>query len=616
MRLSRVRIRNFRCYQSEASLTVEDLTVIVGRNDSGKSAMLDALGMFFGEYTPDADDACILGDKTDMTVICEFDQLPDSLLIDANSKIDPTSEWLLNKRGLLEIHRVFNGALQKPKLMRTFLVAQHPTAENYNDLLYLKNSELKKRADQLNVNLVMVDQRVNSEIRQAIWASASDLYSEEIEIDIEKEDAKKIWAILSKQLPLFALFHSDRKSTDQDEEAQDPLKKAVEEALQAREAELESLSAYVRDQVIEIARVTVEKLREMDPTLAQELNPRFSKPNWAKVFGISLTDDSQVPVNKRGSGVRRLILLNFFRAKAEKRLTDGDAQRIVYAIEEPENSQHPRNQRILLAALRELSEQPGCQVIFTTHTPVLIRDVPLVSLKYVTTDDMGVRCVLENESEVYNSIAHSLGVIADHDVKLFIGVEGVNDINFLCNIAEILLAGGEDVLDLRSLESQGRVVFIPVGGSNLALWTHRLAELHRPELHIYDRDEQPPKDSAHQSAVDKLVARGATAFLTGKREMENYIHRDAISAALGVALTFGDFDDVPDMVAEALHANGDGKTPWSALDKEKKHKKLSNVKRRLNTEAVEAMTPELLTDIDPQNDVRGWLAEMCRLYKL
>lgn len=615
MKLKKVRLRNFRCYQAETSIDFEDLTAFVGRNDSGKSTILDALGMFFGEYSPDADDACIHGDKTDMTVICEFADLPNSLLIDANRRVSPADEWLLNDRGFLEIHRVFNGALQKPKLTRTFLVARHPAAQSYADLLYLKNRDLKNRAQELGVDVNRVDQRVNSELRQAIWRSCPELDPREQEIDIEKEDAKKIWVALSKQLPVFALFHSDRKSTDQDEEAQDPLKKAVDEALQAQGAALDTLTAFVRDQVLGIARATVEKLREMDPTLAQELNPRFAKPNWGKVFGISLTDDSQIPVNKRGSGVRRLILLNFFRAKAERRLDTADAPGVVYAIEEPETSQHPKNQRILLAALRELSEQPGCQVIFTTHTPVLVRNVPLDSLKHVTADETGSRTVLQNASDTYQDIATSLGVIPDHDVRLFIGVEGVNDIDFLCNISDILRAGGEGVLDLRTLEDQGRVVFIPVGGSNLVLWTHRLANLNRPEFHLYDRDEQPPQVSSHQTAVDAIIARGATAVLTGKREMENYLHPDAVATSLGVRLAYTDFDDVPGIVAEAVHIAGGGQGQWNALDEAKKRKKVSRAKRRLNTEAASAMTPELLTAVDPQGDVRGWLNSIRRLYE-
>jgi hypothetical protein len=97
--------------------------------------------------------------------------------------------------------------------------------------------------------------------------------------------------------------------------------------------------------------------------------------------------------------------------------------------------------------------------------------------------------------------------------------------------------------------------------------------------------------------------------------MENYLHRDAIAASLGVNLAYADFDDVPDMVAESIHAAGGGQDPWNVLDEEKKRKKISRAKRRLNTEAVAAMTPALLTASDPQNDVRGWLTEIRRLYE-
>lgn len=615
MKLKKIRIRNFRCFDHETIIDFEDFTALVGRNDIGKSAILDALGLFFDEYSLDADDGCITGDKSDIGIVCEFSDLPSEFVIDADFRITPTEEHILNERGYLEIHRIFNGSLQKPKLSRTFLVAQHPSADQYADLLYLKNKELKARATELGVDLQNVDQRVNSAIRQAIWHSANDLNIQEKEIDIEKEDAKKIWITLSKQLPLFALFHSDRKSSDQDEEAQSPLKSAVDEALQAQEDSLNAITNFVRDRVMEIARTTVEKLREMDPSLAQELNPRFTKPNWAKVFGISLTDDSQIPVNKRGSGVRRLILLNFFRAQAEKRLANSEAPGIIYAIEEPETSQHPNNQKLLLSALRELTEQPGCQVIITTHTPVLTRDLPLSSLKFVSRDDRGCRIVHQGEDITYRNIAHSLGVIPDHNVRIFVGVEGVNDIDFLRGISKILNVAGEDVLDLGELEAEGKLIFIPLGGSNLSLWTHRLSGLNRPEFHLFDRDDQPPIRSRHQDTVDAIKLRGATALLTGKREMENYLHVDAIHEPIGVTIHSNDFDDVPQLVAEQIHTGSGSTIPWVNLDGDKKKKKISSVKRRLNTEAVLRMTPLRLTDSDPNSEVRSWLAEIRRLYE-
>lgn len=615
MKLKRVRIRNFRCFDRETAVDLEDFTAFIGRNDVGKSAVLEALGLFFGEYTLESDDGSVYGDKSDIAVICEFSGLPAEFVIDADFKVTPTGEYIVNSRGNLEIHRIFNGALQKPKPTRTFLVAYHPSTDRFADLLYLKNSELKARAHELGIDLTNVDQRINSALRRAIWQFAPNLLFHEQEIDIEKEDAKRIWTVLSKQLPIYVLFHSDRKSSDQDEEAQNPLKSAVEEALVAQEETLNQITNFVRDRVLEIARATVEKLHEMDPALAQELNPRFSKPNWAKVFGISLTDDSQIPVNKRGSGVRRLILLNFFRAQAERRLANSDAPGIIYAIEEPETSQHPINQHLLLNALRELSEQPGCQVLITTHTPVLIRDLSLSSLKFVSKDPAGERVIHQGADVTYTSIAQSLGVTPDHNVRLFIGVEGINDIDFMRIISKILRTGGEDVLDLGDLEDQGKLIFIPLGGSNLCLWTHRLAGLNRPEFHLFDRDDRPPARSRHQDAVDAINARGAIGHLTSKREMENYLHSDAIHAAIGVTINVGDFDDIPAMVAEQIYTNSSSQVPWNNLDEGKQRRKISNAKRRLNTEAVWRMTPALLTASDPNSDVRNWLCEIRRLYE-
>ncbi len=47
MRLSKLKIENFRCYKDEIVFGIEDLTCIIGKNDIGKSTILDALNAFF-----------------------------------------------------------------------------------------------------------------------------------------------------------------------------------------------------------------------------------------------------------------------------------------------------------------------------------------------------------------------------------------------------------------------------------------------------------------------------------------------------------------------------------------------------------------------------------------
>lgn len=312
MRLARVRVRNFRCFRDEITVDVDNLTLLIGRNDAGKSALMDALGIFFDIAKVDADDAAKGGDASDVRVVCEFEDLPDSLTIDAGYPTTLGDEHLVNEEGRLEIHKVYDAGYRTPKLTGIYAYALHPSAADRSDLLLLKISELRERASELGLGTDETDLRVNTQIRQLIWSSAPDLGLKPQQIPLNKETAHKIWDQLQRHLPSFALFKSDRPSTDQDAEAQDPMRAAVKEALKAKEEELSAITEHVRKEVCEIAQETVAKLREMEPTLARQLNPQFSPPKWDNVFKISLTGDEDIPMNKRGSGVRRLILLNFF----------------------------------------------------------------------------------------------------------------------------------------------------------------------------------------------------------------------------------------------------------------------------------------------------------------
>ena len=615
MRLCKVRLRNFRCYKDETSFDINDLTVFAGRNDVGKSTVFDALNIFFEEGKIDADDPCINGDKKDVRIICEFEDFPEELIIDADYGTNLENEYLLNEEGRLEIQKLYDGSLKTPKMQTVLAVAMHPTNVDSNDLLLLKNKELKDRAKKLDVNLEAIDQKINSQLRQAIWMTFPDLDLKRAEIPLDKEDAKKVWDQLKKYLPSYALFKSDRQSTDQDVEAQDPMKAAIKEAIKAQQDQLAVIEGKVKAQVQTIAEKTVSKLQEMHPELANQLTPRFSTPNWANVFKVSLTGDEEVPINKMGSGIRRLILLNFFRAKAEQTAREKGSPSVIYAVEEPETSQHPNNQKMLMKAFYELSANPECQVLLTTHTPTLARTVPLKCLRYICYGDAGCRDILCGSDEVCELIAKELGVLPDHDVKLFIGVEGINDINFLKGISRVLINHGQYVPDLVMLEDTGQVIFIPCGGSNLALWASRLAGLNRPEFHLFDRDVKPPEISKYQGVVDSVNLReGCVGILTGKREMENYLHPTAISNVYPEAtVLFGDFDDVPLTVAKAIHDSSDSEKPWNEVTPKKKSEKSRKAKIWMNQQAVLAMTPEMLNEIDPAGEVVGWFDQLSRM---
>ncbi len=452
---------------------------------------------------------------------------------------------------------------------------------------------------------------MNTELRQAIWANAAGaLNLQEIDLELKAEASGKVWEQLKKSLPVYALFKADRSSTDQDDEAQDPMKAAIKEAIRAQENILEEIAANVKKQVQEIANRTVGKIREMSPELANQLTPRVSNKSWDSLFSVSLTGDEEIPINKRGSGTRRLILLNFFRAKAEQEAAAKDAN-VIYAIEEPETSQHPHNQRMLIDAFEDLAELPGCQVFLTTHTPVLARRFAQNSLRYVARTN-GQSAILNGRDEAtLGTIVDSLGVLPDHNIKVFFGVEGRHDITFLKILSKQLRDAGEDVPDLGLAEDSGHLLFVPLGGSCLDLWVARLQQFNRPEFYLLDRDRPPPAQPKYQPIADQLQARAnCTVWTTSKRELENYIHPDAIRPSVPrYTGTGADFEDVPALVARALHEADGGGAAWTEVeaDSEKLGKKVSRAKQRLNSEFVGKMTPALLRQADRTDDIRGWL---------
>jgi ABC-type glutathione transport system ATPase component len=62
---------------------------------------------------------------------------------------------------------------------------------------------------------------------------------------------------------------------------------------------------------------------------------------------------------------------------------------IVYAIEEPETSQHPEHQRSLIDALVSLSKTPNAQVMLTTHSPEIVKKLQFENILLISGRDVG-----------------------------------------------------------------------------------------------------------------------------------------------------------------------------------------------------------------------------------
>jgi predicted ATP-dependent endonuclease of OLD family len=409
MKILKVKLENFRSYEKETEINFSDLSVFVGKNDIGKSTILEALDIFFNENTGiikmDKDDINKKSGNEDIKISVVFIDFPKELTIDTTNPTKLEHEYLLSNDGYLEIVKKYPKAGKE----KVFIKANHPTNDSCSNLLLKKITDLKTILT--SNNIICKDKTKSAVIRNSIWQHYSnDLQLNEIEIDVTEADAKNIWDQLKKYMPLYALFQSDRGNSDNDNEVQDPMKLAVKEILKDVDLSnrLNGIADEIKAKLDEVASKTLEKLNEMNPDIANTLTPVIPDPEklkWAEVFkNVSITGDDDIPVNKRGSGVKRLILLNFFRAEAERRRTEGSATSIIYAIEEPETSQHQEHQRKLIDAFKRLASAEHTQILLTTHSPAIVKLLDFDNLHLVKGESSKEVVNVEKNTLCYPSL--------------------------------------------------------------------------------------------------------------------------------------------------------------------------------------------------------------------
>jgi hypothetical protein len=187
-------------------------------------------------------------------------------------------------------------------------------------------------------------------------------------------------------------------------------------------------------------------------------------------------------------------------------------------------------------------------------------------------------------------------------------VEGVHDIEFLKRIAETLRRDDSTLPDLRASEQAGLLLFIPIGGGEIAAWDRRLRRLSDRRFQLYDRET-----GAEASRRLTAVAGNPEIRLTSKRSLENYLHPNAIHAAGGPMVAVDDNCDVAAAIAKAWLPMTRPGLSWEMLTPRARRRLAYRAKRWLNTTAADAMTVYMLRERDPAGEVRSWLLSIAAL---
>ncbi|MFK4953950.1 ATP-binding protein [Lactococcus garvieae] len=618
MRIKKVYLENFRGYKNKVVIEFDKLTAFIGKNDIGKSTILEGLDIFFHEgknvIKIDKNDLCVDSQSDLFRIGICFEEFPKELIVDSTVSTSLQEEFLLNKDGLLEIRKDFKNG----KVINRCIVANYPTEPSIKELHSENISSLKTKLQSLG--LQVEDNRKSSLIRKKILEFYSTSGREETDIPIDKAGSKQIWEKLEPHLPLYELFQSDRKNLDQDDEVQNPVKVLINEILHRSEIEnrLNEIFLEIKEMTKSLTDRTVDKLSEMNPEIAKELSTNFNSPNWSSVFKFSLDTDSGISLNKRGSGVRRLILLNFFRAEAERSRIEKKTSSIIYAFEEPETSQHPVHQKMLIEAFKDLAKGDNNQVILTTHSPSIAKMMDIDSLRYISKDFEGKVSIKDRAlfPEILSNIAADLGVLPTleplitNEVKLAICVEGKYDIAFIKTLNTNLKSLNEIVnLD------RNDIIFIPMGGSSLQYWVNEdyLGKLNLAQFHLYDSDIGSDKSNKYREYVRIINTRERCyAVETTMRELENYVPQDILKSEYSgledIVIDDWATTDIPEMIAEYVYnSSPDRACDWDKQPNlDKKKSKIGKVKKNINENLVQKITEDSLKNSGFFEEIEDW----------
>jgi len=609
MKISKVFLSNFRAFYGTVEFIVEDINVFIGKNDRGKSSILEAIDIFVNEGKGSvkilADDLNVKAKGEgvqEFKIGLAFTEFPNEIVIDATNSTNLRDEYLLNDGNQLEIWKSFKNG----KLISTYIKSSHPSNDDF--IKNLMNKKIKELQSFVSDNKIEVpDKRVSALLRRAIrnyYESKDKTLSLEVtEIPIDAEGLKDIWGKIKNYMPVFAMFHSDRKNVDQDDEIQDPLKIKIDEIFKRAEIVkmLDNIGKEVNKELESIANNTVKIFKEIskEPSSIKPNIPEVDTLKWKDVYkGLGFNTDNDIPLNKRGSGFRRLVLLSSFLADVERKgKTDGNVN-VIYALEEPETSMHPDLQIKLIKAMIELANQNKYQIFLTTHSPALIRLIETKNIYFVDQTDSNSVVSLFDEN-VADKIISTMGLLPNLG-KVVICVEGTNDEKFLINVNQYI-SELKDIIDLRSKIDSGILAIIPMRGSNLIDWINRYAlkNTNAIEFHLYDRDP----GQKYKEEIEKVNNRndGSFGILTDKREIENYVPKEIIEETFGVKIKLNvgekwDDIDIPKLIKSIINDRSE-----------------DSIKNQICGSCSKKLTKNHLEKLKAWDEVKGWFGKIKEL---
>ena len=444
MKITQITIKKFRGIKEQTISDIGEALVLIGKNNSGKSAVLTAIRAFWGDYTPQPKD--FYRNSSSFEILITFEISDEYLLYFFNdSKVGfqklPSTKSDYNdiKDGTLFKEVEFDDFKRERSSIRGELSEDISVIEKYGDI-WLKALKNKFHIINNTVTISAVCQQADLKVNYTIGeTTAKDfvgLFPTLAFIDdsrnFDDEETGKSKTITAK------IFGQIMKT-----ELVSNISALQCETCSSNDCEIRCLSSIFSKSPDEL---TIEELKKLinykaknsSENITKSISEKFSN-NYRENFRINIKATSsidksfsiatkiydpdlgeEVDLSNVGAGVRSIYILSLLQAYQEIRSSCS-----IFIVEEPELYLHPELQKSMAKTLSLISEKS--QVIFTTHSPIMLREFGIDEIRKVHMDSGHYESTIMRTTidDVLNEIGYSTQDIIQSDFVLF--VEGPDD---------------------------------------------------------------------------------------------------------------------------------------------------------------------------------------------
>lgn len=550
MRISRVRIQNFRCLH-DVEIAFDDVTTFIGPNGVGKSTVLRALDWFFngGKAETLTDEDFTHGSSSDeIRIEVEFSSLTQLDHAELGNYAPPgASKFIAWKT------RNGSGQIRMSANARSYpAFATVRSAGSKTEIRGAYSSLLTQRPE-LNLPPAGSAEAVDAAMRQWEAEHPGDLEDSPDELQTNFfgfNSQGKMSGIFD-----FVLVTADLRAAEEVTDSKSTIiGRVLERAVDRSSADdaIARLTDQVKTQQQDIYDANFkEQLEELSADLSKVVNSYSDgrsvlvqtgdielKPPATK-FTVRIRDqDLETSVQRQGHGFQRTLLISALQLLAQ-RGSVGEANGVIcLAIEEPELFQHPVQAQAFASVLRSLAEDSTqqIQVSYATHSPYFLEATQFGQVRRLVrkNNDFGGSTVTvhaSNPTSVKRRLAGFVReVVIDRQMDnvaisrlpaaLFANavllVEGTTEFAVLHGVA--------DREKVSALLTSG-IVVASVGGKNNIFLPHAiLTEFGIPCFTMFDGDNR---------CQERALADGKTEMQAGQIKMDHAATNRALLKYLG-----------------------------------------------------------------------------------